>query len=265
VVSVLDDALSLAPRLALAAGELARTAFGSQVAMVAKTSPLDVVTEIDHAAERLIIAGLVDSFPDHTVVSEEAGARNGSSSWSWRIDPLDGTNNFAIGLPLYGLSMVLLHETRPVLTVVRDSHLGRQVVATADGLLEPSGGVRFRQPSRGALGTVALQQGYAVSRGDPALAAIRLSAESEFQRVLYTWSPSIDVLLLVSGMIGGIVSYRCTGAEHTAARFLAEKVGCVSTVVESPTGHDQLGTYVLGWSPASDQLTAAVKEAMNVA
>ena len=70
-----------------------------------KTSPTDVVTEVDRASEDLIRARLLAARPDDAVLGEEAGSEAGSSGVRWVVDPIDGTVNFLYGLPQYAVSI----------------------------------------------------------------------------------------------------------------------------------------------------------------
>jgi len=68
----------------------------------------DLVTQADEASEQLIIAALGQSFPDHTILAEESGARDGSGSdYAWIVDPLDGTTNFTHSFPMFSVSIAL--------------------------------------------------------------------------------------------------------------------------------------------------------------
>ena len=79
-----------------------------------KGSPTNLVTEMDARAEALIVDRLTAAFPDDAILAEERGARAGRSGRRWIIDPLDGTTNYAHGLPIYGVSIALeVGRTRP--------------------------------------------------------------------------------------------------------------------------------------------------------
>jgi myo-inositol-1(or 4)-monophosphatase len=69
----------------------------------------DFVTEVDHAAEAVIIKTLLDAYPQHAILAEESGREHGNqqSDYQWIIDPLDGTTNFIHGLPIYAVSIAL--------------------------------------------------------------------------------------------------------------------------------------------------------------
>ncbi|AXT86781.1 inositol monophosphatase [Aeromicrobium sp. A1-2] len=70
-----------------------------------KSSPTDVVTEIDEACERLIRERIFAARPDDGFVGEEGNDVAGSSGVEWVVDPIDGTVNFVYGIPTYGVSI----------------------------------------------------------------------------------------------------------------------------------------------------------------
>lgn len=73
-----------------------------------------LVTDADTAAERHIIQAIQKYFPDDAIVGEESGLYAGSSGFSWHIDPLDGTTNFARHIPLYAVSIGIVKDEAPV-------------------------------------------------------------------------------------------------------------------------------------------------------
>jgi myo-inositol-1(or 4)-monophosphatase len=82
-----------------------------------KTKPGDknqVLTEADITIGNSIISEIKRAFPKHNIIDEEAGAINNQSDFTWVIDPIDGTSNFAAGSPLYGIMIGLLHDTKPI-------------------------------------------------------------------------------------------------------------------------------------------------------
>ena len=70
-----------------------------------KSSDVDVVTESDRSAERLIRRALLDARPDDAVVGEEGDDEPGTSGVRWIVDPIDGTVNFLYGIPQYAVSI----------------------------------------------------------------------------------------------------------------------------------------------------------------
>lgn len=84
----------------------------------------NLVTEADHACEELIIKTIRSNFPDHGIISEERETIQGSSEYKWIIDPIDGSNNFAHGLPLYAVSICVVKNGKPIIAVVDIPALG---------------------------------------------------------------------------------------------------------------------------------------------
>jgi myo-inositol-1(or 4)-monophosphatase len=89
----------------------------------------DFVTEVDHAAERIIVDILLKAYPDHAVLAEESGA-SGTSEYTWIIDPLDGTTNFIHGFPQYAVSIALRHRDLITQAVVYDPTRNELFTAT---------------------------------------------------------------------------------------------------------------------------------------
>ena len=101
--------LDVAVRTARGAADLvlARRRSGVDVAAT-KSSPVDVVTEIDTAAERYIRAALRQARPQDGVLGEEDGFQPGSSGLTWVVDPVDGTVNLLYGIPSYAVSIAVV-------------------------------------------------------------------------------------------------------------------------------------------------------------
>jgi myo-inositol-1(or 4)-monophosphatase len=77
-----------------------------------------VVTDADLASERWIIQRIQERFPQHSILAEETGYARHDSEFTWVIDPLDGTSNFAAGLPWFGVQIAVLHNQAPILAAM---------------------------------------------------------------------------------------------------------------------------------------------------
>lgn len=116
---VSDDArLDLALDLARRAGCLLRDGYG-HVGSVRYKGPIDPVTEYDLRSEALIREALHAAFPGDSILGEEGGATGGGSG-RWLIDPLDGTVNFAHGIPIFAVSLAYSQDGRTQLGVIYD-------------------------------------------------------------------------------------------------------------------------------------------------
>jgi myo-inositol-1(or 4)-monophosphatase len=101
------------------AGAILRTGF-HQKFQVHHKGPKDLVTEMDHKSEALLLERLKTAFPDHAIYSEESGRMKGNSSAQWYVDPLDGTVNYAHGIPIFSVSIGYARAGELQLGVVYD-------------------------------------------------------------------------------------------------------------------------------------------------
>jgi myo-inositol-1(or 4)-monophosphatase len=115
----LANACRIAREAAISAGEPVRELHGQVEQVEAKGSKADIVTEADHQSDRIIATAIENEFPTHTIISEESDPREGDSPYTWVVDPIDGTGNFAHGNPNYSIAIALLDsENTPVVGVV---------------------------------------------------------------------------------------------------------------------------------------------------
>ena len=149
---------AFAREIAERAGAILRDRY-ERVGEITFKSAKDVVTEVDHLSEALILGAIRERFPTDGILAEESGehrghggrggrrlngeaapdaraeaaARSLSSGRSWIIDPLDGTVNYANGLPLFCVSVALIVDGKPAVGVVVDPMRAETFWATADG------------------------------------------------------------------------------------------------------------------------------------
>ena len=93
----------------------------------------DIVTEVDHASEALIRAALAERFPGDAFYGEESGLDAAAAHRTWVCDPIDGTINYANGIPFFCVSLALVVDGHPVAGVVHDPLRRETFAATADG------------------------------------------------------------------------------------------------------------------------------------
>jgi len=96
------------------AGEVLLSYFGNVKNIQVKGNNSSIVTEADLAAEKAIFEVLARVPEPCNIISEESGFTGNDSEYTWVIDPLDGTSNFAAGLPWFGIMLVLFHEREPI-------------------------------------------------------------------------------------------------------------------------------------------------------
>jgi myo-inositol-1(or 4)-monophosphatase len=122
--------LNIAVKAARKAGTLInRASLDIDRVRISQKDENDFVTEVDEACERVIIETLVQAFPGHGFLGEESGLTSGATGevnqdnppeFIWVIDPLDGTTNFIHGMPVYAVSIALMHKGQITQAVVFD-------------------------------------------------------------------------------------------------------------------------------------------------
>ncbi|CAL9397705.1 Inositol-1-monophosphatase [Streptomyces sp. enrichment culture] len=128
------ELLELAREAARRAGELLRDGRPADLAVHAtKSSPVDVVTEMDLAAEKLITGLIAERRPHDGVLGEEGAATEGTSGVRWVVDPLDGTVNYLYGLPSWAVSIAAEQDGETVVGVVAAPMRGETYHAVRGG------------------------------------------------------------------------------------------------------------------------------------
>jgi myo-inositol-1(or 4)-monophosphatase len=137
--------LAFATDLAREAGAVLGDSY-ERIERIDYKSKRDVVTNADYASERLVIDAIKARFPDDAILAEESGEHAGmlrddgtNNGRTWVIDPLDGTVNYANGIPFYCVSIGLVVDATPVVGVVLDPSRDDLYTATADGDAELDG------------------------------------------------------------------------------------------------------------------------------
>jgi myo-inositol-1(or 4)-monophosphatase len=131
----LAETLRVAVEVAREAGKILVEGWGTRPAVGFKSEDINLVTEYDKRSEALIVERLASAFPDDRIVAEEGTtvAQAHAGARVWYVDPLDGTTNFAHGLPLFSVSLGLWMDGRAVAGVVEAPVLGWTFAGTTTG------------------------------------------------------------------------------------------------------------------------------------
>jgi myo-inositol-1(or 4)-monophosphatase len=115
----MNPAITDLERLARQAGEILREGYGHEHQVDYK-DVIDLVTEVDHQSEAMLLGEILRLFPSHQIISEEVGLVPGRAGDQWYVDPLDGTLNYAHDVPIFSVSIAYAREGVVTLGVVYD-------------------------------------------------------------------------------------------------------------------------------------------------
>jgi myo-inositol-1(or 4)-monophosphatase len=156
------DRLEFARGLARNAGLLAHSAFGASATSMKGRH--DVVTAMDHEVERFVRQSIADKYPNDTIIGEEEGGGEGRAvDRVWIIDPIDGTANYARGIPHYCVSIGYLERMVPTLGVLYDpAHASLYWAARGEGAWRNE--VRLKVSLCADLGAATVECGWSTRR-----------------------------------------------------------------------------------------------------
>ncbi len=150
--------LATAVEAVIRAGEMQMARFGSGV-RVDKKGAIDLVTEVDIDVERMFRGLIAERFSDHDVLAEEMGQPRAGASHRWVFDPLDGTTNYAHGIPIYCATVALEIAGQPVVGAVYDPNR-RELFTAERGLGAWVNGTPLRVSSAATLLDAVLVTGF---------------------------------------------------------------------------------------------------------
>jgi myo-inositol-1(or 4)-monophosphatase len=231
--------LALAAEVAREAGALLRDGRESLAgAPDTKTSPTDVVTAMDRAAEDLIVSRLMAARPDDGVLAEEGSERDGTSGVRWVVDPLDGTVNYLYRLPSWSVSIAAEVGGEVVAGVVYD--VPRDVLWSARrGAGAFRDGREVRCSDAISLDAALVATGFSYSAEQRAkqgrvLAAV-LPAVRDIRRL---GSAALDLCAVAAGHVDGYFEQNLHPWDLAAGGLIAREGGCrVEGLHETPAGY----------------------------
>lgn len=245
----LDFARALAGR----AAQMQLLAHRSADFAVEEKSRHDLVTSIDREIERELMERIGRRFPEDGTLGEETGrgGRDGAAR-VWVLDPLDGTNNFALGIPYFGVSVALLANGQPVVGAVAEPVRERTFWAVR-GAGAFRDGERLRLPTPPSLdrAVIAWVQGHGVQRGAEQDRCL-LDLERRSRRVLRTWAPALNWCYAAEARIDGIVALGSEEEDLHAGRLIFTEAGGTLAPIGLP------GTFAAASSPLLREIREAI-------
>jgi myo-inositol-1(or 4)-monophosphatase len=216
----------VAERAAHTAGELLLGRFGGPARGVGpKSSPTDLVSDADRAAEAAISELLRDERPGDGLLSEEGAERASSSGRRWVVDPLDGTTNFLYGYPAWSVSVALEDDGGTAVAVVHDPARGETFRALRGQGCELNG-TRVQVRAHDRLETALIATGFAYEPGLRAVQADTLCRLlPKVRDVRRAGSAALDLAWLAAGRLDGYYERGLNPWDWAAGRLLVTEAG----------------------------------------
>ena len=256
-----DDLLSIARRVAIQAGELAKQRRSEGVSVAAsKSSSVDIVTEADRETERLIRSLLADARPDDGFFGEESDATSSESGLHWIVDPIDGTVNFLYGIPHYAVSIAVVEGEPDPLTwralaacVVNPAN--GEVYTATEGGGAYLGGTALEVAPAVDLSQALIGTGFAYDsgmRGRQGAAVAKLLPQVRDIRRMGT--ASLDLCAVASGRLNAYFERTLSPWDHAAGALIAREAGARVTGL---AGASPSRDFVLAAAPALAEVLEA--------
>ncbi|MBA8815358.1 myo-inositol-1(or 4)-monophosphatase [Microbacterium halimionae] len=258
-----SDLLPLAIDIAREAGALAARRRSEGVAIAATKSAIaDIVTEADREVESFIRARLQAERPDDGFLGEESGAGADTTGITWVVDPIDGTVNYAYGIPSYAVSIAAVSASADPETwvneigVVFNPMSGELFHATRGGGAW-LGGTRLQMNSEPGGAGALLATGFGYDPTTHAAALERLARVMPLARdIRRIGAASLDLAFVAAGRLDAYYERGLHPWDHAAGALLVSEAG--GRVGGSPGGRPGRDMTIAAGSGFFDRLAAAI-------
>lgn len=263
---IIQKAKIIASNVIIEAGNIAKERFDSFISLEEKGDYGDVITEVDHLIEKIILKEISSVFPEHKIHSEEAGGNGQESDWLWLIDPLDGTNNFAIGFPVFSSSITLMYKNEPVLGVIYEPMVNRLFISSINGGSFCNNNLlKIKKRENTKRFNIGWIQGHVVQNEEKAV-KLRHYIDVNCKRMMRLWAPTLQWCMLAKGDIDGIILYNSEGEDLYSGILMVKEAG---GIVVDFKGNDFTGMneepYLIACHPDNkNYLLNMVSEGLNL-
>lgn len=218
--------LHIATEAAHAAGKILRDGWGKPHAIAFKGA-INLVTEVDHAAEAVLIEHFTRATPTFDILAEESGAHTRGSAFRWVIDPVDGTTNYAHHFPYFAVSIGLEENGASIVGVVYDPILDQLFSATRGGGAflngEKISSSHAQTVAESVLATGLIYEMWESDRGLPEIIRMIKSARS----IRINGSAALDLANVACGRLDAYCDTGLYAWDISAGRLLVTEAGGV--------------------------------------
>ncbi|MEW6319927.1 MAG: inositol monophosphatase family protein [Acidobacteriota bacterium] len=230
---------------------------------VEKKGAIDLVTEVDLEVERMFRALIEERFPDHDVLAEELGGGSRGASHRWVFDPLDGTTNYAHGLPIFCASLALEIDGVPEIGAVYDPNR-RELFTAERGVGAWLNGAPLRVSGATSLGDSMLVTGFPYTVHEPASLERVVGLFRDFvgraRAVRRLGSAAIDLCWVAAGRMDGFWEERLHPWDTMAGALLVQEAGGRVTAMDGGPWVPANGQCLASNGLIHDEMLAIVRE-----
>lgn len=216
--------------IASLAGEIIREGFGKNFQIEYKTNEKNLVTEIDKKSEQAIINFISKKYPTHNILTEESGEHKKDSDYLWVIDPLDGTTNFAHGLPIFAVSIGVMKKDEIIAGVVYD--VMRNIFYSAEkgsGAYANESQIQVSNNDKLGLGVLVTGFPYNVAENPDKAFERFTNLTKKARAVRRLGSAAIDFCYVASGVFDGFWEVSLHPQDLCAGKLIVEEAGGLVT------------------------------------
>lgn len=210
-------------------GHVIPTWHGQDLKIKEKTTVADFQTEADLESEKAILEIISKNFPDYNIYSEERGHIDKKSEHTFVIDPLDGSNNFVLGIPNFSTCIALLKNNQIIFSVVYNPILNQVYYGQkGKGAFLDGQVLSVNKEADIKKATIAYTCKYTSPREyfDHLIKGLH---KKEIKRILTSWSPALDFCLLASGKIEAMINYDNEIYDYMPGKLIAREAGAMIT------------------------------------
>lgn len=248
---------------AQAAGEIISQLFGESLEVEQKSMAADFRTKADMDAEAKILEILEQEYPDYGIFSEESGYSGEKSEFQFVIDPLDGTNNFSLGIPNFAVSIALQQNERTIFGVVYQPILKQTCWAElGQGAWNNSKKISVNSEDKLPKSTLFSCVGYDNNLKERQILRYNLSGPKAqgLKRWAENWAVAMDCCLVADGRAEIMVMKGLELHDFAAGKLIAKEAGARSTDLSGEKDDDQSTAFILSnGTSIHEQVLSAIK------
>lgn len=244
--------------MARQAGQILRAGYGKHI-KVSQKWIVDLVTEIDHQSESYLLNEIQRHYPEHRIMAEESGEQYGKDCCLWYIDPLDGTVNYAHGIPVFSVSIAYQQDNLVQLGVVYDP-MRDEMFSAERGEKARLNGEGISVSTTTQLDQSLLATGFAYDiRTHP---QTNLDHFAEFavrcQGIRRLGSAALDLCYVASGRFEGFWELRLSAWDVAAGGLIAEAAGARVTGIHGDPDYLAPPQSILAANPTLHEMMLEV-------